>query len=245
VRRVMLIAQLETRLLLASAFPFLLLMALPIAGIAFLAPGQAQGPGHAVPALSASCAMLGMGVVGLAFFRDHGWNTWARLRSSPVTYVEVVIGKLLPLAVLFVFQQVVLLVAGWACFGMPLNGDVSAAMPLIFATVAVEVSLGMLIVALCRTIEQFTALCYLVVLFFIGFGGGLSPLSRLPAWMENVALVSPVYWTQRGLGVVVLGDRSFGVLIEAVGVLGLIAAAGGAIALWRYSLDGEKNYFVH
>jgi ABC-2 type transport system permease protein len=244
VRRVLLIARLETRLMGADPFPFLLLIAMPIVLLSFISKGLVGGPAHTVPGLAAMFGLFGMAVVGLAFFRDHGWNTWSRLRASPAGPVEVMLGKTLPLLVLLVIQQVALLLLGWAFFGMPWHGSVAAAALLIAAIVAAEASLGMLLVTICRTIDQLAVASYLGALVLAGFGGALAPSSRLPGWADKVAPVSPVYWMEKGFRVVVVADRPLSELLTSCAVLAGFALGAAAITVWRYRFDAQKTYFA-
>ena len=118
-KRIRLIARHETRLLFTDPLPLLLLIGMPVVLLSFLSDGLVGGPAHAVPGLDAMFGFFGLAVAGLAFFRDHGWGTWDRLRASPASSTEVMLGKSLPLVVLLLIQQVVLLLLGWAFFDMP------------------------------------------------------------------------------------------------------------------------------
>jgi ABC-2 type transport system permease protein len=243
-RGVLLIARLEGRLMFADPFPFLLLLAMPIVLLSFLSQGLVGGPAHTVPGLAAMFGLFGMAVVGLAFFRDHGWNTWDRLRASPAGPAQVMLGKVLPLLVLLVVQQALLLFLGWAFFDMPWSGSIAAAAILVGAIVAVEASLGMLLVTVCRTIDQLAVCSYLGALALAGFGGALAPLERLPDWVNTVAPASPVYWMGKGFRVVVVADRPLSDLLIASAVLLGFAAVGTVVTSWRYRFDARKTYFA-
>lgn len=242
-REAMLISRLEARLILRAYFPFLLLIVMPVIVISFVSRGVVGGPAHTVPSLAAMFGLFGMTLVGLAFFRDHGWHTWDRLRASPLHARQIMLGKALPLVVLFFVQQIILLFVGWAFFGMPWRGDLAAAALLILAIVAVEVSFGMLVVTFCRTVEQIAVAGYLSALLMVGFGGALAPLSRLPGWAVALAPVSPVYWMEKGFRVLVVGDRPTGDLLVSVGVLFGFATVAALLAVRCYRFDEQKSYF--
>ena len=243
-RRTLTIARLETRLTLVDPIPFILLIGIPIVFLAFMSKGVVGGPAQSVPGLVAMFGMFGIPVIGLAFFRDHGWNTWDRLRASPARPAEVLAGKVLPLLALLFAQQAVLLLVGHELFSMPWRGSVAQAALLIGVLVLAEAALAMLIVSVCRSVDQLTALAYLGALLLGGFGGGLAPLSRLPDWVNDVAPASPVYWALRGLRVVVRHDVPTSHLFVAVGVLGAFAAGAGLLTAWRFRFDEPKRYFA-
>lgn len=241
--RVLLLARHETRLMFADPFPLLLLIAMPVVLLSFLSDGLVGGPPRAVPGLDAMFGLFGLAVVGLAFFRDHGWGTWDRLRMSPAAPAQVMLGKALPLIVLLLIQQVVLLFLGWRFFDMPWRGSVAAGALLVAAMVAVEAAIGILLVSLCRTIDQVAVLSYLGALVLAGFGGALAPLENLPDWVEAVAPASPVYWMLEGFEVVV-GGRPTADVLAPVGVLLAFAAAALLVAAWRFRFDAPKTYFA-
>ena len=57
---------------------------------------EATGTEFAVPGMAVAFAAFSSGYAGFAFFRDHGWRTWDRLRASPATSADLVIGKWRP-----------------------------------------------------------------------------------------------------------------------------------------------------
>lgn len=229
----------------AAYIPVLFLIGMPLLIVFFLSRAQIGGPGYSIPGLSAMCGLFGAAVVGLVFFRDHGWRTWDRLRSSPATPMHILVGKALPLICLFIVQQALLLFTGWALFGMPWNGDPVAAALLVLAIVACEASYGMLLVSMCRTVEQLSAICYLCALIMAGIGGALAPPERLPDWINTLAPISPVFWMERGFQSVILGSRPPGDLWIAVLVLFAYAFCGAAVAVRRYRIEAEKSVFSH
>jgi ABC-2 type transport system permease protein len=242
-RNVLIIARHEARMTYASTFPYLLLFAMPVLLTFFLSRGQFGGPSQAVPGMQVMFGLFGVTIVGLAFFRDHGWNTWDRLRAGPASPVEVVLGKVTPLAVMFALQQVVLLMAGWTLFNLPWRGDAAATGILIAAIISVETSLGMVAVAFCRNVEELAVTGYIGAIVLAGMGGAITPLHRLPEWMKLVAPVSPVYWMERGFQATLIGSRPVEDVVPASMVLFVFSGCAGLIAVWRYRLESHKHYF--
>lgn len=234
----------EMRLLGADPYPVLLLIAMPLVAIAFLSEGLVGGPGQAVPGLMILFAFLGLYNIGLAFFRDHGWRTWLRLRTLPVATSELVVGKSLPLIALYLLQSAVLLTAGYFLFDMPLTGSPAALAVAVVAVVASLYALGLMLVSLCRTMNQVTAASNVGGLLLAGMGGALTPVELLPSWAERIAPASPVYWALEALrGVLVDGDT---VAELATPLLVLVAITVGAlaVALTRFDAAETKEYYA-
>ena len=67
----------------------------------------------------------------VAFFREHGWGTWDRLRSSPATASEILFGKLLPSVGLGILQIGVVVAVGFAATAFPASADFKVRSPIV------------------------------------------------------------------------------------------------------------------
>ena len=116
-----------------------------------------------------------------AFFTEHGWATWDRLRASQATSLEIVLGKALPRVATGVVQLAVLLSAGVLVFGLHIRGNALALAPLMIAFCVCLVLLGVCVTALCRTAQQANSFAYLGMVLFGAIGGAFVPFNLLPA----------------------------------------------------------------
>lgn len=237
------IAGTEWTLMLADPTPIIIVVAMPAVLLTFLANGLVGGPARSVPGLAALFGLFGLSSIGVAFFRDHGWNTWDRYRMSPASPWEIVVGKAVPLVGLLVAQQILLLVLGWLVFGMPMEGSVSAVVPIVIGVALIETAFGLLLVAACRTINQVMVFSNLGALLLAGVGGALAPLSELPSWARAIAPASPVYWVMKGY-TVALEDAGSANLVEAVAVLTVMTLVTAAVALRLYRFETPKTFFA-
>ena len=57
---------------------------------------------------------------------------------------------------------------------------------------------GVMITALCRTLQQANALAFGGLVLFGAIGGALVPINVLPRWARAVAPATPTYWAMRG-----------------------------------------------
>ncbi len=234
----------EVRLMGTDPLPLVLLLVMPSFVVLFLRHGVVGGPVYAVTGVGALFGALGVLSIGHAFYRDHGWGTWDRLRASPAGRAEIVLGKTLPLAVLFLGQQLVLLVVGRFALGMPWRGSVAAATLLVLGIVGVEVGIGLLLTAFCRTINQVNAIGTLAGVLLAGLGGALAPVASLPPPVDAIAGASPAFWGLRGLRAVVEGGAGVRAVGVDVAVLGAFSAAAIGLALWRLRLDEPKAFYA-
>jgi ABC-2 type transport system permease protein len=236
--------RIELRLLLVDPYPVVLLVAMPLVLIAFLAAGLVGGPGQSVPGILVLFAFIGLYNVGLVFFRDHGWRTWGRLRTSPIRPWEIVAGKTLPLSALYLVQAVVLLVAGYYVFGMPMRGSIGTLAVVVVVVAAAMTGIGLVLITFCRTMNQVTAVTNLGGVVLAGLGGALAPVDALPEWAQRIAPLSPVYWALDALRGVIDGGESLSDVAKPLAVLLGVTVVCVVVAVARFRVGDEKEYYA-
>jgi ABC-2 type transport system permease protein len=251
-RRVGVIIGHELRLARRDPLPIMVLIVFPIITIAFLKPAlrpalvqsgypHANGAEQVVPGQAAMNAFFLVTLITFSFFAEHAWATWDRLRASPATSLEIVIGKTVPRVAIGIAQFLVILSAGVVIFGLHIRGDALALVPLILAFTVCLVLLGVAVTALCRTAQQASSFGYLGMVLFGAIGGAFVPFSVLPGWARAIAPVTPTYWAMRGLRSVVLDGRGIGGVAKPTAMLLAMAVLFTLIALRRLRFDETKT----
>ena len=238
-------------LLMADPAPIVLLTLMPVVMMTFLqgtSRAVLRGAGYAnasgaelvVPGMAVMFAFFGVGFIGTAFFSEHGWGTWDRLRSSRATTMEIVMGKILPSAVLIFGQLVLVFVIGVVAFGMTINGSVAGVGVMMLACVAVLVAFSMLLTAVLKTANQLMAVVNLAAMALTGLGGALAPVDVLPGWAQAIAPLSPAYWMLKGFRAAILEKGGLDATIIPAAATLAFAGVLAAIAVWRFSATDEK-----
>jgi ABC-2 type transport system permease protein len=201
---------------------------------------HASGDDFAIPAQLVMFAFFLAPYTGFLFFRDHMWKTWTRLRASPATALDIVLGKAFPMVVVGVLQATGLLVFGGVVLDLHLRGELAPLVALAVIYAIVCVAIGVALAAVLRTVEQLNAFGFLGATLAGAIGGALVPLATLPHWIRHAAPATPQYWAMRGVSDIVLRQRS--AIALAVPMLALcgFGAVCVAIAMWRLRLDAEK-----
>lgn len=225
-----------------TVIPLILMSLLgPLYSSALAAVGGTRGAQYAVPGLAVTFSLLLIGTVGLAFFRDHGWGVWPRLLVSPLPLPLLVLGKLVVPYTILVVQLCVLLGAGRLLFGLRVTGSLLALLALVLALSADVVALGLLSVALCRTVMQLNTASNVLGMTFAGLGGALVPIPLLPAWAATVAPAVPSYWALRGLQSVLSDGAGMADVLPDLAVLAGFAAVVFAVAAVGLRPDQRKQ----
>ena len=251
-RRSFAIAGTELRIVARPPGSILTLILMPLLMIAFFKPmfratleaegySGATGSEQAVPGLSVLFALFLVTFVGYAFFQEHGWGTWPRLLASPAAPSEIMVGKVVPAALVAIVQQVVLFGASALLLDLHIEGSLVALGALVIALTVCLVALGLLCAAYLNSMQQLNTLGNLGVILIGGLGGGLAPVALLPGWAQAVAPFVPSYWAIRGYREVVLEPAGIGDVLTPILVLFGIATAAAGLGVRRFRFDEVKK----
>jgi ABC-2 type transport system permease protein len=254
-RRLGVILAHEGRLIRRDPFPILVLVVFPIIDMAFLKAAfraalvqsghpNANGAEQVVPGQAAMMAFFVVSLVTFAFFSEFTWGTWDRLRASPASSIEIVLGKAIPRVAMVLAQFFVVFLVGIVIFGLHIRGSVIALIPLVASFSVCLVLLGVAVTALCRTAQQAGSFATAGMVLFGAIGGALVPLSVLPDWARAIAPAVPTYWVMRGFRAVILDGQGLGAVMAPVAVLGAMTFLFAVVALRRLRFDETKTAWI-
>jgi len=241
------IARNEIIILLRDPLNYMTMMAMPLVVMAFLnatyqaalsstGPADSIGSTHSVPAMTAMFSLLFMANVGFLFFREHGWNTWERLRLGVSGDSALVIGKLLPAYLFCLIQVTATFYLGALLFDLHIAGSPLAIFVTHLVLTSVVVSLGLLLASFCRSVMQVNAICNIATLVLGGVGGAFTPAEVMSPLMQSVASLTPLYWVIDSYKATV-----FDVSTPWIGWFLLLSMAVVATALFLWRLDFEEQ----
>jgi ABC-2 type transport system permease protein len=242
----------ELRLARRDPLPVLVLIAFPIITMAFLKPAfrpalvqsghpHANGAEQVVPGQATLSAFFIVSLVTISFFAEYAWATWDRLRASPATSLEIVLGKAIPKVVMAIAQFAIILSAGIVLFGLHIRGSALALAPLVVIFAACLVLLGVAVTAVCRTAQQAQAFAIVGMVLFGAIGGALVPFNVLPQWARAIAPITPTYWAMRGFTAVILNGKGLSGVAAPIAALAAMGLAFAVLALYRLRFDEHKT----
>lgn len=203
----------------------------------------ATGAEQAVPGMALAFAAFGVGFSGFAFFREHGWGTWERLRASAATSADIMLGKLVPAFSVTLLQMTALLALGGPLFGFAVAGSVVGLAAVVMAVTLALTAFGMTVTAISRTSQQLNALGSLGGMVFAIMGGAFVPTAVMPGWARAIAPTTPVYWAMRGFQSVTLDAAGVGSVILPVAVLLGMAVVFSGVAALKFRFEQSRIYF--
>jgi len=252
VRRVLALGRHDLRVLRRDPAFLVIFTLMPLAFMAFTrdAFGAAvagagpdstlNGAEQVVPGATVLFSGFLVGNLGFSVFREHGWNTWERLRSSNLDTVELLAGKAITPILALVLQLVVMFGGGALLFDLHIAGPVGGVVAVAGALILMEVTLGFMLLSLCRSVLQLNAATNVGAMVLGGIGGAVTPIDTLPGWAQAVAPFTPTYWAMQGFtDVVVHGEGLSGIAVPLAVLLGF-AAAFLVVAALRFRVEDAK-----
>ena len=203
----------------------------------------ANGSEFAVPGVAVAFATFGVGFSGFAFFREHGWGTWERLRASPATSTDIMIGKLTPAVAITVAQIGALFLLGGPLFDFAFHGSALGVTVLIVVLSRCLNAFGVMITALARTAQQLNAIGSAGGMVMATIGGAFVPVEVMPSWAQALAPAMPTYWAMRGFRAFTLEAAGFGAAVLPTVVMLAFTLAFTVVAAARFRFDESKVYF--
>lgn len=175
-----------------------------------------------------------MMLASLSVSREREDGTFDMMLMSPLTPVEILIGKAIPPTVIATTQGIGLFLICLLWFEIPFNGNFFALLTVIVIFSLCTVGVGLAISALTNTAQQSIVLSFTFLLPCIILSGLITPRSAMPELMQYVTLLDPFYYGMEALHRIYLEGQTFmqvSHLMLPLLVLGAITMSG---AVWLF-----------
>jgi len=192
-----------------------------------------------VPAILAMTLMLTTMILpSMAVVREKEIGTLEQIIVTPIRPWELILGKLLPFAVLGLINLVLVTFLVVYLFGVPLRGDFGSLLVLTIPFLLTTLSLGLLVSTLVRNQQQamMTSMFFLMVPM-IYLSGLIFPIDNMPAIIRYATYAIPL----RYYSVIIRGVFLKGAGLETLWPEMIILAAFGSLALLLASLRFRKR----
>lgn len=165
---------------------------------------------------------------GISLVAERSKGTLTRLRMSAIAQHQILLGKALACFATIIGVCVFMLLFAVFVFG------VRPTSPALLAVSIVSVGAGfvgimMLLAVLGRTEQSAGGIGWAILLVMAMIGGGMIPAFVMPAWMQRIGTISPVYWAIRALEGPLWRDDSTQAVLQPCGIL--IAVGIGCFAI--------------
>ena len=191
-------------------------------------------------------AFAGMGVqfilfaaidLGIGILLERQRGLWKRLRSAPISRLQLLMGKVASGTVIALVSLVVSFAFAILVWGVRIDGSVIGFVGVAAACALMASSFGLLLASLGRTPNATRGMAILATLIMVMLGGAWVPTFVFPAWLQQLTVVVPTRWAVDGLDAMTWrGVGVAGAIMPVLVLLGF-ALAFGAIAVARFNWE--------
>lgn len=186
------------------------------------------------PSMGILFLMFNLMTSARSFLDERAEGTMSRLISSPVSNVEILLGKIGGTFLIGSLQFVVYVLASRLIFNLSWGSSPLGLAIMVFAVVAAFTSLGSLVAAFTNDIRQASTIGGAIVLIFAALGGNFVPAQNYPTWLQALSRLSINRWALDGFSDLTIQGLGVPSIALEAGVLLAIAAAFFILSLWQF-----------
>lgn len=148
-----------------------------------------------------------------AIVRERERGTIEQLIVTPIKPLELIVGKILPYALLALLITIEVLLVGTLWFGVPIKGSVGLLLGIACLFLLSTLGIGLLISTVAQTQQEAFLLTFLTLLPSIFLSGFIYPIAAMPRLLQLISGIVPLTYFL----VVVRG-----IVIKGVGISSLV-----------------------
>jgi len=173
-------------------------------------------------------------LTAMSLTREREMGTFETIVSAPLEDREILFGKTVPYIILGLIETLIVILAGFLLFGVPVRGPLwqLALSSIIF--VITTVSVGTLISTISRNQQQAMLGGFLFLFPAVLMSGIMFPVENMPGFFIAAAYLDPLMYFVRLLRNIMLKGGDTAVFWRNTGVMALMAAAAAGLAFKRF-----------
>lgn len=146
-----------------------------------------------VPSLSGLLTMLvGLLITALSVAREKELGTFDQLLVSPMTPIEIMLGKTIPALIIGLIEGSFIIFCGVFVFQIPFNGNILYLFFGMTVFISSIVGIGLFISSLCSTQQQAILGTYVFMSPSVLLSGFATPIENMPSWMQYITYLNPL-----------------------------------------------------
>lgn len=178
--------------------------------------------------------LMSLLLTAMAVVRERELGTLDQLTVSPLTPVELMLGKTIPATIICLIDLVVISAIAILWFGIPMRGSPLVLLPASLIFIISGLSVGLLISTISRTQQEAFMSLFLFLLPAIILSGFFYPISSMPKVFQWLTLLNPLRHYLEVVRPVFLKGAGFADLWRQYVALTLIATVTLSLAIVRF-----------
>jgi ABC-2 type transport system permease protein len=188
-------------------------------------------PGLVGLLLSLTLIML----TAMAIVRERERGTLEQLIVTPIGKTSLMLGKIVPFALVGYVQMTVILLLGKLLFQIPLRGSLLLLYGLAAAFIVACLGLGLFVSTIAQTQAQAMQMSFMFMLPNILLSGYMFPRDAMPEPAQWIGLLVPLTYFLKVLRGILLKDAGIEAVWPQAAFLALFATAAIALSVRRFS----------
>jgi ABC-2 type transport system permease protein len=160
-----------------------------------------------------------------AIVRERERGTIEQLIVTPIRPLELIVGKILPYAVLALLITIEVLVIGTFWFGVPIKGSITLLLGISCLFLLSNLGIGLFISTVAHTQQEAMLLTFLLLLPSVFLSGYIFPIAAMPQALQIVSGVIPLTYflvVVRGIVIKGVGVPALMPQITALAIFGAV-----------------------
>lgn len=158
-------------------------------------------------------------LTSFAIVRERELGTLEQLFVTPVGRAGLLLGKLVPYAVIGILEMLIVLTVMVYLFGIPIHGSLALLMALSSLFIVCALALGLLVSTLAKTQLEAMQFAFLLMLPTVLLSGFMFPRSEMPFPIYLVSFAIPAtYFLEILRGIILRGADFFDLIPQVVGL---------------------------
>lgn len=158
-------------------------------------------------------------LTSFAIVRERELGTLEQLFVTPVGRAGLLLGKLVPYAVIGILEMLIVLTVMVYLFGIPIHGSLALLMALSSLFIVCALALGLLVSTLAQTQLEAMQFAFLLMLPTVLLSGFMFPRSEMPFPIYMVSFAIPAtYFLEILRGIILRGADFFDLIPQVVGL---------------------------
>jgi ABC-2 type transport system permease protein len=178
--------------------------------------------------------MIALIVSGMSVARERELGTFEQLLVSPLSPLEIVIGKASPAVALAFCEGVVIHGIARTVFGVPFTGSLSLLAFSLWLFILSVTGVGLFVSSLCDTQQQAFLGCFAYMVPAVLLSGFVAPIENMPRFLQTLTLLNPARHIIRVALGIYLKDLPLSAALEEIFWLGGIAGMTLVFAAWFF-----------
>ena len=174
-----------------------------------------------------------------AIVRERERGTLEQLLVTPITRLQLILGKILPFISIGYVQLTIIVLLMLYVFRIPIAGSIFELYVIAFLFIAAVLGLGIFISTIARTQMQATQMSFFVLLPFVFLSGFVFPIDGMPVIFQYVSRIIPARYYIEVLRGIVLRGASLRELIEPIAWLAFYTVIIIGMAVLRFKKTAD------